>query len=301
VPGVSAKIAADVDRALAQRRRNGARGSAMGLSLAHGDGWTVDDVVCTSGPADRPFEERHRRVSLAIVVSGTFQYRSTTGRALMTPGSILLGNFGHCFECGHEHAEGDRCVAFNYAPELFARIAADAGAVDVAESFSAPRIPPLRDAAGVVARASAGLLGGADLSWEEMAVTLAGVVARLASARQATDAVPAKAIARVTEVVRVIDRSPDETLTLGELAKVAGLSPYHFLRTFERTTGLTPHQYVRRARLRDAATSLATERVKVIDVAYESGFRDLSTFNRAFRAEFSVNPRGWSRRGRAGG
>jgi AraC family transcriptional regulator len=79
-----------------------------GRLLARGDRWTVKDVVCTSGPGDRSFEEQHSQVSIAIVVAGTFQYRSTTGRALMTPGSLLLGNAGHCFECGHEHGRGDR-------------------------------------------------------------------------------------------------------------------------------------------------------------------------------------------------
>jgi len=48
----------------------------------------------------------------------------------------------------------------------------------------------------------------------------------------------------------MIDRNPSSRLTLGSLAREAGLSPYHFLRTFERLAGLTPHQYVLRARLR---------------------------------------------------
>src|SRR6185436_6442988 len=101
--GVSAKIAAGLTTAVARRRRFGERGSARGTSLARGDGWSVDDVICTSGPEDRPFEERHSRVSIAVVAAGTFQYRSTNGRATLTPGSILLGSAGQCFECGHDH------------------------------------------------------------------------------------------------------------------------------------------------------------------------------------------------------
>jgi len=79
-------------------------------------------------------------------------------------------------------------------------------------------------------------------------------------------------------------------LGLGSLAREAGLSPYHFLRTFERLTGITPHQYVRRARLRDAASRLAAEREKVLDIALDCGFGDVSNFNRAFRSEFGVSP-----------
>jgi AraC family transcriptional regulator len=89
----------------------------------------------------------------------------------------------------------------------------------------------------------------------------------------------------------MIDRHPDAALTLGNLARAAGLSPYHFLRTFERLTGVTPHQYVLRARLREAGVRLAGEADKVLDIALDCGFGDVSNFNRAFRREFGVSPR----------
>ncbi len=57
--------------------------------------------------------------------------------------------------------------------------------------------------------------------------------------------------------------------------------------------GITPHQYVLRARLRDAANRLVGESDKVLDVAFDSGFGDVSNFNRAFRTEFGVSPRGF--------
>jgi AraC family transcriptional regulator len=285
------KIAVDLERALLDRRLRAGAGQASGRLLASGDGWSVHDVICTSDPSDRPFEERHSRVSLAIVAAGTFQYRSTTGRALMTPGSILLGNAGHCFECGHEHGSGDRCIAFNYSPECFEAIAADAGASGAGLRFTAPRLPPLRESAGVVAQAGARLIGATDVPWEEIAVRLAARVARLASYKVRVSAVaPPGAVARVTRVVRSIEGAPSGNHTLGNLAEWAGLSRYHFLRTFQRLTGLTPHQYVRRARLRAAALRLAGEKTKVIDVAYDSGFGDVSNFNRAFRDEFGATP-----------
>jgi AraC-like DNA-binding protein len=79
-------------------------------------------------------------------------------------------------------------------------------------------------------------------------------------------------------------------LTLHDLARAAGLSRYHFLRTFDYLTGVTPHQYVLRARLREAAVSLAAEPGSVIDIALDCGFGDVSNFNRAFRTEFGVSP-----------
>ena len=80
-------------------------------------------------------------------------------------------------------------------------------------------------------------------------------------------------------------------MTLGSLAREAGLSRFHFLRTFERLTGVTPHQYVMRARLREAAIRLVAESGNVLDIALDCGFGDVSSFNRAFRNEFGVSPR----------
>jgi len=85
----------------------------------------------------------------------------------------------------------------------------------------------------------------------------------------------------------------------GSLAREAALSPFHFLRTFERLTGVTPHQYILRARLREAALRLAAEPAKILDIALDCGFADLSNFNRAFRAEFGVNPRAYRLQGGA--
>jgi AraC family transcriptional regulator len=97
---------------------------------------------------------------------------------------------------------------------------------------------------------------------------------------------PLNAAARVTKAVRLIEARARAPLTLGDLATEAGLSAFHFLRTFERVIGVTPHQFVRRTRLRDAALRLAAAPDKVLDIALDCGFGDVSNFNRAFRAEF---------------
>ena len=291
------KIAVAVQEALKRRRERGEAGRAVGRRVAAGQGWSVGDVTCTSGPQDRSFEERHTRSTIAIVLAGSFQYRSPLGRGFMAPGSLLLGNAGHCYECGHRHGEGDRCVAFYYLPEYFERLAADAGATGTKLRFPVPRLPPLQALAALVAGAGAGAAGAASVPWEEVGVRLAVGAVKLAAGLSWDDgALPLNAEARVTRAVRAIDDRPDGDLSLGTLARESGLSPYHFLRTFERLTGVTPHQYVLRARLRAAATRLATEAGRVIDVALDSGFGDISNFNRAFRTEFGVSPRAYRQR-----
>lgn len=103
--------------------------------------------------------------------------------------------------------------------------------------------------------------------------------------------VPASHHARIARVLRHWNPLADGPRTLAELADGAGLSPYHFLRTFKHVTGVTPHQWLLRARLREAARRLAAGRDPVTDIALDVGFGDLSNFMRSFRAEFGISPR----------
>jgi AraC family transcriptional regulator len=301
-----AKIALELERALVRRAELGMRGAMTDRVLAHGQGWSVRDVICTAGPGDHAFEESHSCVYIAVVAVGSFQYRSLCGEELMTPGSLLLGNAGQFFTCGHEHGTGDRCLSFGYTPEYFERIVADTGIRSADAGFRVLRVPPLRDLAPVVTRAMTGLARSADapdsdVLWEELALRLAAQTLRL-SACLSTDAtaMPPAAVARVTRAVRRIEQHPDMRLSLATLARDARLSPYHFLRIFERLTGVTPHQYILRTRLREAALRLASAPTKILELALDCGFGDVSNFNRAFRAEFGCAPRAYLRQNSTG-
>jgi AraC family transcriptional regulator len=292
-----AKIAVELAWALEQRRANGTPGRASARALARGSGWSVGDVLCTSGPSDRPFEERHTGVSIAVVVAGSFQYRSSRGGELMTPGSLLLGNAGESFECGHEYAEGDRCVAFHYDRDFFERLASESGA-HRDPRFRLLRLPPVQGMSSLIAQACLGLEGSATISWEELSIMMAARTLRFAGSNPSNrGGDPPSALARITRAVRMIESNLHEDLTLTRMAEEARLSPYHFLRTFTNLTGLTPHQYVLRARLREVALGLAIGRKRVLDVALDSGFGDVSNFNRAFRTEFGVSPRRYREQG----
>lgn len=263
-------------------------------TLASGEGWSVSHVVCTLGPRDRPFEEEHSNISVAIVEAGTFHYRSAAGRELMTPGSLLLGNAGRTFQCGHEHGIGDRCIAFSYTPEFFDRVLADAGVRSAKPEFKMLRLPPLRAFSSIVAQAHAGLSGEGDVSWEELGIELAARAVQAANGGTPVTELPQPgAVARIAQTVRRMEADAEGARTIRELARDAGLSPYYFLRTFRSVTGVTPHQYRRRGRLRQVAARLKSERTKILDIALDCGFEDISNFNRAFREEFGVSPRAY--------
>jgi AraC family transcriptional regulator len=260
-------------------------GSATGSVRAEGSGWLVQDVVCNSGPRDRAFEERHDRVSIAVVLSGTFTYGNEFGSTLLTPGSLLLGNAGSCFTCGHEHGEGDRCLSFHFDAGFFENIVAAAGARTM--RFNRNSLPADRSLAPLVARALLAVDGSA--SFEEFALDVAA-----AASREGRDHRPPPVSKRderrVAAVARYLEESFDQPCTLADLAGLAALSPYHFLRIFRAATGVTPHQHLLRGRLRAAAVSLVRTDTPVTEIALVSGFEDLSNFIRSFRAEYGVTP-----------
>ena len=292
-----AKVALDMKAALERRRRTGEAGTTASRILAHGVGWSVADVICTSGPRDRPFEERHSQHSIAVVLSGSFQYRTTSGAAVMTPGAVMLGNPAQCFECGHAHGEGDRCVAFWFSPQYFERIAADAGGRGRLD-FLAPRLPAVRALAPLVA--AAGVWTSVEQSaaaWEELGILLVEVAVQSTGDGAGGPRTPPHAEARVSAAVRAIEAKPGAAHTLASLAAESGVSPFHFLRTFRQVTGITPHQYVLRTRLREAAWRLATPAPpRILDVALDTGFCEASNFDRAFRTEFGASPRAYRQR-----
>lgn len=256
--------------------------------LASGPGWRVSDIVCTAGPDDRAFEEEHPQHCIALVRSGSFRYRSTQGSAVLAPGSLLLGNRGACFECGHEHAAGDRCLAFQFEPAwLEGIVAAVPGARQT--SFAQTHLPPLPALASLVAEAEIAVDDPERL--EETAVRLAGAVASVLSGTRLGAMTPSsRDQQRITRALRHIEAHCEEALSIDALARQAAMSPYHFLRTFRTLVGMTPHQYVLRTRLHRAALLLRRTKQPVAGIAFDCGFGDLSTFNRRFKRVLGASP-----------
>jgi AraC family transcriptional regulator len=258
--------------------------------LASGPGWRVRDVICTSGPHDRPFEEQHDSVCIAVVTEGTFQYRSTQGSAVLAPGALLLGNEGTCFECGHEHGTGDRCLSFHFTLAHLEGIVAEVPRTR-RTVFPVVRLPPLPSLMPLLAAAEAARDDGDRAELEELALSLAGAVAAVLTRADRTERRPTpRDERRVTDTLRRIETDADEPLVLADLAREAAMSPYHFLRVFRRVVGMTPHQFVLRTRLHRAAVRLRRSDDCVSSIAWDAGFNDLSTFNRRFRRVMGRSP-----------
>jgi AraC family transcriptional regulator len=250
----------------------------------------VHDVVCRRGPRDRRFEEQHAGVSIAAVLAGTFNYRSRHGEALLYPGAVLLGEAGACFECGHEHGHGDRCLALSLDPALFDEVAHGASG-HARFRFARPMLPALRALLAPLqilqARLCDAAVGGVDEAVLQFAET---VVQAVEGANPRHVSIAPRDQRRLAAVLRHIESHPRVTPDLDQLAALACMSKYHFLRRFRAAFGITPHQYLMRQRLLRAARGLLESRAPVATLAFDAGFGDLSTFNAQFRATFGTTP-----------
>jgi AraC family transcriptional regulator len=258
--------------------------------LAQGADWTVSDCVCSAGPNDRTYQEVHQDFAVALVTEGTFQYRNPDGDAVLYPGSYLLGNATACFECGHSHSIGDRCIALHASPQLFDEIAASAAGSSRFE-FSQPMLPASSRLTriGMALQSLSSPIASPVLE-ESVCGLLEAVIGALRTHTPTVARLAAADVRRLSTVLQYINRHAAATQNLAELAALARMSKYHFLRCFRRATGTTPYQYVLAIRLRRAATALARTRLPISTIALNEGFNDLSSFNRYFRRMLNMTP-----------
>lgn len=96
-----------------------------------------------------------------------------------------------------------------------------------------------------------------------------------------------KELIRLEQYIR--DHLQDE-LSIAHLAGVVHLSQYHFHRVFKAIVGEAVHEYVTRIRMESAATKLKFSEAKIREIAFDVGYRNPETFNRAFHRVFKCAP-----------
>ncbi len=81
-----------------------------------------------------------------------------------------------------------------------------------------------------------------------------------------------------------------ENISIEDAANIAGFSKFHFSRLFKQFTGQSFCNYLNQRRVKAAESLLLNPRMSITDVALQSGFSSLSTFNRAFRSVKECTP-----------
>ena len=246
---------------------------------------------CTAKPGDKPYPEIHRSHALAYVRRGSFGCRTLGKQHELVAGAVLVGKPGREYMATHDHHDcGDECLSVMLSPEL-AELLTGGG-----KAWDTPRLPPLPQLMVIGELWQAAAEGRSDAGPDELALLFASKCVETVKGEKA-EGVKASVRDRRREVEAAlwIEANAGEELSLDGAAKEAGLSPFYFLRLFNKVLGVTPHQYLVRTRLRRAAKLLAEGSLPVTEVALDAGFADLSNFVRSFRRAAGVPPREFRR------
>lgn len=92
-------------------------------------------------------------------------------------------------------------------------------------------------------------------------------------------------------VLFYVQKRLDQTISVGQLASEAGMSPSHFARVFKETLGSTPKQFVMAYRIEQAIKMMQDERRPLGDIALACGFSDRAHFTRGFKQVVGRTPR----------
>ncbi|MBR1135508.1 MAG: AraC family transcriptional regulator [Bradyrhizobium sp.] len=245
---------------------------------------TVSEFRCEAARGARPFVEQYGGYSLSYVRKGSFGCHHRGRLFELVTGALLVGYPGDEFMCTHDHVCGDECLSFSFDGAVIDDIGGG-------QAWQAGAIPPLPEFIALGELAQAIAAQKQTLGLDEVGHMIAGRFVAIVTGREERPARPSlRDRRRAVESALWIDDNAHEDINLAETARAAGISPFHFLRLFAATIGVTPHQYLIRSRLRRAAQRLSAENTSVTDIAYDVGFADLSNFTRTFTRAVGVSP-----------
>jgi AraC-like DNA-binding protein len=248
---------------------------------------SVREYRCELGPGDVTGAEMHSALSISYVRKGSFGYRARGESFELVAGSLLVGQPGMEYACTHDHVCGDECVSVYPAPAFCEAIG---------EIRHAGYVPPLPELMVLGELVQAAADGRSDIGIDEAGMLLAARFAEVVSDSKRSGAGPhARDRRRAVQAALWIDANAHKPIDLDGAASQAGLSAFHFLRTFRHVLGVTPHQYLVRSRLRRAANLLADGARSITETAYDVGFADLSNFVRTFHRAAGISPRTFRR------
>ena len=239
-------------------------------------------------PREVRVERTYAFPSIGVVTEGRFDYAARATRATATRGAVVFGSGTDDFRVWRSGPQQvARCVVA-MDPSLVAEIAADCGPAD--SRFPVEVLPATRLALpfyGLVRRIAA-----SPGDQTEAVIRLLGLAFHAGCPPPPARVRPAQR-RRIRDVAQALEDRLSDDLSLAEMAAMAGLSRYHFVRVFAAVMDETPHQRLMALRLRAAADRLIETQAPVTRVALDVGFNDLSNFTSAFRSCFGASPRAW--------
>lgn len=100
-----------------------------------------------------------------------------------------------------------------------------------------------------------------------------------------------KTLDKMKIVLKYIENNYMQKITIGDIAAAVGFSESHFMRYFKETMGTSFVEYLRDYRLTIASRLLTSSDSSILNIAAETGFENLSYFNRVFKEKYKMTPR----------
>ncbi|EJG2229370.1 AraC family transcriptional regulator [Vibrio parahaemolyticus] len=232
----------------------------------------------------------HEGYTIGVIEKGAQQFFRTGGNHIAPQDSIILVNADEVHN-GHSATEGGwEYKAMYPVPEQFQTL----GQELVSPNISLPYFPQpvvydpelasqLRLVFETLEKSDNRLL---------RETLVYGTLIKLAS-KHSTHRAPLKESTKAQRQLQLVkeflEDFPQTDVSLEELAKLAGLSPFHLLREFQKQFGFPPHAYQIQQRLR-MAKKLLKRGQRISDVAQECGFHDQSHLHRHFKKAMGVTP-----------
>jgi len=134
--------------------------------------------------------------------------------------------------------------------------------------------------------------GDAAQAWVDAAVMLIvkTLVDRMQRPARPPSTVATLSVRQMERIHALVHDRLGEPLGVPEMAAAANLSLFHFMRTFKRTRGQTPHQYLTMCRINRARELLRGGQISLAEIAYQTGFSSQSHMTTRFQRALGVTP-----------
>lgn len=237
--------------------------------------------------------DAHIATAPSVAVNGTTY--------ILQPGDIVFAWSGELHEI-HENIN-KQVVALQFPPNLITELPEFMPLLNSLRSIhmvSVSEYPELSQQLHEHLKHMADLkLSGAPFSYVEILICLyelfiaLGTYIREHQSSQTLDPTesPHQSLSKMTQACSYISENCEQVITLDDIAEQFGFSSYYFSRLFKSATGYNFTEYLTLHRIKRAQLLLADSDMNITEIAFSSGFKSISSFNRAFRQFRGCAPR----------
>jgi AraC family transcriptional regulator len=260
--------------------------------------WRLDHDA-RGGFKAEPFVDAHL---ICVHLSGSMQWASRSSdrsfEAPCDPNTFCIARAGETAEV--EYSRARLSFAHFYLPvRWFESDMVDAASARRGSSIEL--IDPMNGTCFKVAGLARKAVGAMRRGGPAARLTIDAAMIELAATlvRHHSTAVPARpakgglAPAVVRRVVDYLVAHLADSVTLTDLARLAGVSAPHFCRAFAESTGVSPHRFQIALRMEEATRLLARKEMSIADVGSAVGYDDPAYFSRLFARQTGLSPREW--------